>query len=79
MSPPKYSNGATGGSARAAMMMIAFGIAVLAFLVSIEHPEWFRLRPMTGAAVAMSHASDAVAGARQDGHDLPYGQISDQR
>ncbi|MEJ7935120.1 hypothetical protein WG907_12745 [Sphingobium sp. AN558] len=77
MSQFKHHDSATAGSVRAAVMMIAFGIAVLAFLVSIEHPEWFRLRPMTGAAVGMSHASDSVAGSEGDGHDTRNGNISE--
>lgn len=40
------------------LMLMAFGMGVLGFLVAIDHPEWFHLRPMTGTAVAMSYASD---------------------
>ncbi len=57
-----------GQSVRATLMMLAFGLAILAFLISIDHPEWFRLRPMTGTAIAMSHASDdAAANAMEQG------------
>ena len=57
-----------GGSFLAALLMLTFGFSILAFLVSIEHPEWFHLRPMTGAAIAMSHASDIVSVDSGAGH-----------
>jgi hypothetical protein len=40
------------------LIILGFGLAVLGFLVSIDHPEWFRVRPVTGSAVAMSLAGD---------------------
>jgi len=46
------------GSFRAGLAMLTFGLGTLGYLVAIDHPEWFHLRPMTGAAVAMSAASD---------------------
>jgi hypothetical protein len=36
---------------------MCFGVAILLFLVAIEHQEWFSLKPGTGTAEAMSYAS----------------------
>jgi hypothetical protein len=44
---------------RGSLTMLAFGLGVLAFLIGIDRPEWFNLRPASGAAAAMSKASDA--------------------
>lgn len=41
----------------AGALMLSFGVAVLGFLVAIDHPEWFHLRPVSGTAMAMSHAA----------------------
>lgn len=53
------NDNAPAGTVRGNLMLMAFGLGVLGFLVSIDHPEWFHLRPMTGTAVAMSYASDS--------------------
>jgi hypothetical protein len=50
-------------------MMLAFGLGVMAFLIAIDRPEWFNLRPASGAAVAMSKApshklNDSKSGVR---------------
>jgi hypothetical protein len=50
-------------SLRGTLALLTFGLAILAFLVSIGHPEWFRVRPVSGAAVAMVYASDNAANA----------------
>lgn len=47
---------ASAKGARSKLIILGFGLAVLGVLVSIDHPEWFRLRPVTGSAVAMSLA-----------------------
>lgn len=50
----------TGGlpqSLRASLMMLTFGLVILAYLVAIDHPEWFHIRPVSGAAAAMFDAS----------------------
>ena len=39
------------------LFFICFGVAILLFLVAIEHQEWFSLKPGTGTAEAMSYAS----------------------
>lgn len=40
--------------------LFLFGIFVLGFLVAIDRPEWFHIRPATGTSVALSHvAGDA--------------------
>lgn len=44
-------------SARASLMMLAFGMGVLAFLIAIERPQWFRLRPVSAASAAMAQAA----------------------
>ena len=41
---------------RASLIMLAFGLATLAFLIAIDRPEWFELRPVSGTAAAMSNA-----------------------
>jgi hypothetical protein len=45
----------------ATLMLIAFGLTVLAFLVAIERPEWFHIRPVSATAMAMSLASTEKA------------------
>ena len=39
------------------VFFLGFGIALLLFLVAIEHQNWFTLKPGTGTAEAMSYAS----------------------
>jgi hypothetical protein len=39
------------------LMLLVFGLGVLGFLVAIDHPEWFRLRPASGTAAAMAQAA----------------------
>lgn len=42
------------------LALLAFGLAVLAFLTAIDRPEWFHLKPATGTAAAMVYASDTA-------------------
>lgn len=49
---------------RGSLAMFCFGLTILAYLVAIERPQWFSLRPVSGAAMAMSLAGDE-AGQRQ--------------
>ncbi|HEX7822206.1 MAG TPA: hypothetical protein VF463_16475 [Sphingobium sp.] len=42
-------------------MLLSFGLGILAFLIAIDRPEWFTLRPASGTAAAMSKASDTQA------------------
>ncbi|MGV3511594.1 MAG: hypothetical protein ACO1OX_06280 [Novosphingobium sp.] len=37
--------------------LIAAGLALAIFLSAIGHPDWFELRPVSSAAVAMSAAA----------------------
>jgi len=37
--------------------IVGFGLGCLAFLVAIDRPHWFELRPATGTATALSHAA----------------------
>lgn len=40
------------------LTLIALAVFVVAFLVLVDSQEWFELRPATGTAAAMYHASD---------------------
>lgn len=40
--------------------LFLFGLAVLAFLVAIDRPEWFHIRPATGTSVALSHVTNTA-------------------
>ncbi len=39
------------------LMLLSFGLAMLAYLIAIDRPEWFNLRPASGTAAAMSNAA----------------------
>jgi hypothetical protein len=41
----------------AALTVLGFGLAVLAFLVAIDRPHWFQIRPVSGTAAAMAYAA----------------------
>lgn len=43
---------------RGSLLFLGFGLAMLAFLVAIDRPEWFKLRPVSGTAVAMAKAAE---------------------
>jgi len=47
---------------RGSLMFLMFGISMLAFLIAIDRPEWFVLKPATGTAVAMSAAPKLTPG-----------------
>lgn len=47
---------------RGSLLFLLFGVGMLAFLVAIDRPEWFVLRPATGTAVAMSSAPKITPG-----------------
>ncbi len=60
MQPSDQNDGKAGGipqSLRSSLMMLTFGLVILAYLVAIDHPEWFHIRPVSGAAAAMFDAS----------------------
>jgi hypothetical protein len=40
------------------LMILMFGVGSLAFLVAIERPHWFHIRPASGAAAAMAYAAE---------------------
>jgi hypothetical protein len=46
--------------ARSSLMLLAFGLGILGFLVMIDHPEWFELRPVSGTASAMAKAGNTA-------------------
>lgn len=48
-------------SLRASLLMLAFGLGILGYLVAIGRGDWFHLRPASGTAAAMWHASDRAA------------------
>ncbi len=39
--------------------LLGFGLFVLAFLIAIDRPHWFSIRPVSGTAAAMSLAGKA--------------------
>jgi hypothetical protein len=41
---------------RGSLLFLGFGVSLLAFLVAIDRPEWFVLRPATSTATAMAVA-----------------------
>lgn len=55
------------------LMIIAFGLTSLAFVVAIDRPEWFHIRPISGTAVAMSMAAgnNSVAASQQQPEQQP--------
>lgn len=46
---------------RGSLMMLSFGLVVLGYLVAIDRPEWFSVRPASGTAAAMANASTTAA------------------
>jgi hypothetical protein len=42
---------------RASFLMLMFGLGILTFLVAIDRPEWFHIRPASGTAAAMANAA----------------------
>lgn len=51
---------------RSSIALLLFGLGTLAFLIAIDRPEWFHLRPASATAEAMSQAA-APAPDRNDG------------
>ncbi|MDF0541927.1 hypothetical protein PX699_06215 [Sphingobium sp. H39-3-25] len=51
---------------RSSLMLLSFGLGILAFLIAIDRPEWFNLRPVSGAAAAMSNAADSSPQAKEE-------------
>ncbi|MGR6329709.1 hypothetical protein ACU5AX_11640 [Sphingomonas sp. XXL09] len=39
-------------------LVLAFGLLALAFLVAIDRPGWWQIKPATGTAAAMSYAAE---------------------
>lgn len=44
---------------RGTMGLLSVGLAVLAFLVAIDRPEWFHARPANGATISAPHTPAA--------------------
>lgn len=41
------------------VLLLAFGLGVLGFLVAVDRADWFAIHPATGTSLAMARASDA--------------------
>lgn len=54
----KRADGGASGSMKSNIAMLGFGLVTLFYLMAIGHEEWFHLRPISGVAMALSHASD---------------------
>ncbi len=52
------NNKTEGRSFLSLLLLIGFGVSILALLVLVDHKKWFEVRPGTGTAAAMSYASD---------------------
>lgn len=53
----KNSRMATLENLAGSLMLISFGLAILAYLIAIDRPEWFTIRPVSGTAAAMSNVA----------------------
>lgn len=42
-------------------LLFLFGCGVLAFLVAIDRPNWFSIRPATGTSIAMAQSASMPA------------------
>jgi len=62
--PPEDNRSDAFQSARASLILLAFGLAVLAFLVVIDRPHWFSIKPVSGAAAAMASSAQPPSEAR---------------
>ncbi|MDN4632726.1 hypothetical protein [Sphingomonas sp. PvP056] len=60
---------------RGSLLFLVFGISMLAFLIAIDRPEWFVLKPATGTAVAMSAAPKLTPG-ETNSHRKDYFSIN---
>ena len=58
--PHDMESGAPSETFASRALLLLFGIGVLGFLVAIDHPQWFSIRPATGTSIAMSRASHAA-------------------
>ena len=61
MSDNEYQKQKSIDALKCSLAVLCFGIGLLAFLVAIDRPHWFSMRPMAGVAKAMSLAGDADA------------------
>ena len=49
------------------VLLLAFGLGALSFLVAIDRTDWFSIQPATGTSIAMAAAS---ASARDNSNGL---------
>lgn len=59
--PDNHKSGGIPQPLKSSLLMLSFGLMILAYLVAIDRPEWFHIRPVTGTAAAMSHAASPPA------------------
>ena len=45
-------------SLQTSLLGVCFGLFILLFLIAVDRPHWFQLKPMSGVANALSLASD---------------------
>ncbi|OWK30443.1 hypothetical protein [Sphingomonas dokdonensis] len=62
--PPEEERSEAIYTARASLVLLAFGLAVLAFLVAIDRPHWFSIKPVSGTAAAMAISAQPAATTR---------------
>ena len=55
--PPSSNASKITPTVRASLSLLGFGLALLAFLIAIDRPQWFVLRPASGTAAALAKAS----------------------
>lgn len=52
--PPDDKRSEAIQAARTSLILLMFGLTVLAFLVAIDRPHWFSIKPGSGVAAAMA-------------------------
>lgn len=62
--PPEEDRSDAVYTARASLVLLAFGLTVLAFLVAIDRPHWFSIKPVSGTAAAMAISAQPDTAAR---------------
>jgi len=59
--PKNHASHEASARLKGTMALLGVGLAILAFLVAIDRPQWFHIRPATGTSLAMSHAMGGKA------------------
>ena len=55
--PNDWESEKRGHFAWSSVFLFGFGLTVLLFLVVIERPNWFHIRPVSGTAQALSYTA----------------------